>query len=155
MGDLCFPLLREIMRAKLDPKSIRCILSYDKDHKGYKCLRYDNKEMFISRNIRFHEKSFPSFSTSSNQERCLLLYFSHLLLNMIEPSRIVYGHKRKFIEKFREAHITSQYTHMTILIWIYRFDYFLHIIYQLINQVKIEKIFFQSSSKQIFSDQLV
>lgn len=68
-GTLYFPLIPKIVRDKLDLKSTRSIfLGGAKDHKGYKCLGCDKKGFFISRNVRFHEESFPGFSTSSTQD---------------------------------------------------------------------------------------
>lgn len=75
-GSLCFHLLPKIFE-----RQTRCIfLCYAKDHKGYKCLRCDDKDIFISKNVRFHENSFLGFEDSYNQDRDSSRVFSHLQL---------------------------------------------------------------------------
>lgn len=64
-GCTCFPNLWPYNNPKFQFKSVKCtFLVYSSSHKGYKCLA-PNGRIYISRNVLFHEFSFPSTSNSS------------------------------------------------------------------------------------------
>lgn len=65
-GCSCFLNLRDFPRLKLQLKSTECtFIGYSINHKGYKCLSLDGKEV-ISRNVVFNELSFPFPKKSTN-----------------------------------------------------------------------------------------
>ena len=60
-GCLCFASTHDT--DKFDPRALRCVfMGYLFDHKGYKLLNLETKQMFISRHVVFHETTFPFLS---------------------------------------------------------------------------------------------
>nr|CAN74920.1 hypothetical protein VITISV_022026 [Vitis vinifera] len=59
-GCLCFPSLRPYNHHKLSYRSTACVfLGYASAHKGYICLDVSTSRLYISRDVLFHESSFP------------------------------------------------------------------------------------------------
>jgi len=59
-GCLCFLFLQPYNAHKLDYHSTPCVfLGYSSCHLGYRCLDLSSDRIYISRHVRFHEKSFP------------------------------------------------------------------------------------------------
>ena len=59
-GCLCFPSLRPYNHHKLSYRSTACVfLGYASTHKGYICLDVSTSRLYISRDVLFHESSFP------------------------------------------------------------------------------------------------
>jgi len=57
---LCFPLLRPYNRHKLDFRSTPCVfLGYSSFHLGYHCFDLSTSRMYIARQVKFHENTFP------------------------------------------------------------------------------------------------
>ena len=57
---LVFPCLRPYTSHKLSYRSTACIfLGYTPYHKGYVCLDPTSSRFYISKNVLFHEASFP------------------------------------------------------------------------------------------------
>lgn len=68
-GCLCFPWLKPYSEHKLQPPSRECLfLGYALGQSAYRCYDLINKRMFISRNVRFDEFSFPGKSFFFNDE---------------------------------------------------------------------------------------
>ncbi|RVW22623.1 Retrovirus-related Pol polyprotein from transposon RE1 [Vitis vinifera] len=64
-GCLCFPSLRPYTQHKLCYRSTACVfLGYAPAHKGYLCLDVSTSRIYISKNVIFHESSFPFQSSS-------------------------------------------------------------------------------------------
>ncbi|KAF5466003.1 hypothetical protein F2P56_015962 [Juglans regia] len=63
-GCACWPNLRPFNRHKMDMRSQLCVfLGYSLNHKGYNCLHIPTGRIYVSRDVRFDENSFP-FSDS-------------------------------------------------------------------------------------------
>lgn len=59
-GYICFPWLKPHVSSKLDPKSQSCVfLGYSLQHKGYKCLDFTIRKIYLSRHVIFDEVHFP------------------------------------------------------------------------------------------------
>ncbi|RVX07394.1 Retrovirus-related Pol polyprotein from transposon RE1 [Vitis vinifera] len=64
-GCPCFPSLRPYTQHKLCYRSTACVfLGYALAYKGYLCLDVSTSRIYISRNVIFHESSFPFQSSS-------------------------------------------------------------------------------------------
>jgi len=65
----CFPDLRLYNSHKFSPRSKEYVfLGYSTHHKGYKCLHIESGKMYISRDVIFHENSFPFAAVNSVTE---------------------------------------------------------------------------------------
>lgn len=59
-GCACFPILREYVSNKFDPRSLKCVfLGYNEKYKGYRCLFPPTGRVYISRHVIFDESFFP------------------------------------------------------------------------------------------------
>ncbi len=68
IGCLCFPLLRPYNTHKLQFRSLPCVfLGYCHTKKGYKCLHIPTNKIYVSRNVRFDETTFP-FATATHPD---------------------------------------------------------------------------------------
>ncbi|KAL8093085.1 hypothetical protein AgCh_035101 [Apium graveolens] len=85
-GCLCFPWLKPYSEHKLQLSSRECLfLGYAPGHSAYRCYDLVNKHMFISRNVRFDEFSFPGKSFFFNDESNLLVRARASVDNLISP----------------------------------------------------------------------
>lgn len=63
-GCRCYHLINARFRNKFDPKSVESIfLGYFVQHKGYGCLDPKTNKIYLSRNDKFDETSFPFIET--------------------------------------------------------------------------------------------
>jgi hypothetical protein len=59
-GCACFPNLRPYNTHKFSLRSKECIfIGYSPNHKGYKCYHIESGYIYVSRDVIFHEDSFP------------------------------------------------------------------------------------------------
>ena len=111
---LCFPSLSPYMIHKLSYKSIPCVfLGYAPAHKGYVCLDTTAERFYISRNVLFHELSFPFLFFACHQAlspllhlprpsllHFILLHLSYLLCLLLTPPLLLllvpYRHPFRF-----------------------------------------------------------
>jgi hypothetical protein len=71
-GCACFPNLRPYNQHKFEFRSQECVfLGYSRNHKGYKCFHIPTGRMYISRDVVFHESTFPFSSYSSTPQTAL------------------------------------------------------------------------------------
>lgn len=59
-GSACWPNLRPFNCHKWDLRSKLCVfMGYIPDHKGYLCLHYPTRCVYVSRDVVFNETQFP------------------------------------------------------------------------------------------------
>jgi hypothetical protein len=75
---------------KFDFRSKECVfLGYSRNHKGYKCFYIPTARVYISRDVVFHEKSFPFSSHSSTSTPNLQASFTLLSSSLTLPPYLV------------------------------------------------------------------
>ena len=59
-GCLCYPFIRPYNNHKLQYQSVRCIfLGYTLRNKGYLCLDYLTRQVYVTPHVVFNETQFP------------------------------------------------------------------------------------------------
>ena len=98
-GCLAFTSILNTHRTKFQPRSRSVLLGYPPGIKGYKLYDVQNKQIFISKDVIFHEEIFP-FHTVTNSDKLIDPFpdivmpkpsllsakeFSRININMMDP----------------------------------------------------------------------
>ncbi|KAL2242589.1 UNVERIFIED_CONTAM: Retrovirus-related Pol polyprotein from transposon RE1 [Sesamum indicum] len=93
-GCLCFAANVNPFKRKFEPRAVRCIfLGYAQGRKGYKVMSLDTNEIFVTRDIIFHEQNFPFHKEKHDDVPC--------------PLPTVFYNLETDIEKDNEHHIPT------------------------------------------------
>ncbi|KAL2235354.1 UNVERIFIED_CONTAM: hypothetical protein Sindi_1267600 [Sesamum indicum] len=93
-GCLCFAANVNPFKRKFEPRAVRCVfLGYAQGRKGYKVMSLDTNEIFVTRDIIFHEQNFPFHKEEHDNVPC--------------PLPTVFYNLETDIEKDNEHHIPT------------------------------------------------
>lgn len=87
IGNLCYATNKNTSKTKFDARTTCCIfLGYPYAQKGYKLYDLNNKRIFISRDVQFHENIFPFLQKVFPPSNKIVLPHSVIEQNHDNPS---------------------------------------------------------------------